>query len=436
MSSKKVFPAKMISGTVQVPGDKSISQRIAMLGSLAGGTTEVRGYLMGEDAMSTLNAMRDLGSSYEFDGDVLRITGVNGALKASDKPLDLGNSGTGTRLLAGIMAGQDFDTTMIGDSSLSSRPMGRVKKPLEAMGATLDVTGEKGTLPMTIHGGSLKPISYVLPMASAQVKSCVLLAGLFADGTTEVVEPRPTRDHTERLFEAFGLPIEVDGLTVSTKKATEFDSPKRQTSFNVPGDVSSAAFWMVAASIFEGSEVRLTRVGLNPRRNAVMDVLKRMGADVTVENFMDEPEPYGDVVIRGGKLHGTIIEGEEIPNLIDEIPVLSVAAAFAEGETIIRDAEELRVKESDRLAVMVGHLRRFGISVVENPDGMVVTGPTAKITSPTEPLETHHDHRIAMSMAILTLKSDGPSVIDGVDSINTSYPTFWEHLETLGGKFE
>ena len=365
----------MISGTVQVPGDKSISQRIAMLGSLAGGTTEVRGYLMGEDAMSTLNAMRDLGSSYEFDGDVLRITGVNGELKASDKPLDLGNSGTGTRLLAGIMAGQKFDTTMIGDSSLSSRPMGRVKKPLEDMGATLDVTGEKGTLPMTIHGGDLKPISYVLPMASAQVKSCVLLAGLFADGTTEVIEPRPTRDHTERLFEAFGLPIEVDGLKVSTKKATDFSSENRQKIFQRSWRCFFGGFFgWLRRRFFEGSEVRLTRVGLNPRRNAVMNVLKRMGADVTVENFMDEPEPYGDVVIRGGKLHGTIIEGEEIPNLIDEIPVLSVAAAFAEGETIIRDAEELRVKESDRLAVMVGHLRRFGISVVENSDGMIVSG--------------------------------------------------------------
>lgn len=435
MSSRKVYPAEMIAGTIQVPGDKSISQRIAMLGSLAGGTTEVRGYLMGEDAMSTLNAMRDLGSTYEFDGDVLRITGVNGKLSASDAPLDLGNSGTGTRLLAGIMAGQPFDTTMIGDASLSSRPMGRVKNPLEMMGAVLDVTGDKGTLPMTIHGGNIHSISYVLPMASAQVKSCVLLAGLFANGETEVIEPRPTRDHTERLFEAFGLPIEVDGLTVRTRKTEKFDGD-RQTAFHVPGDVSSAAFWMVAAAIFEGSEVRLTRVGLNPRRNAVMSVLKRMGADVQVENFMDEPEPYGDVVVRGGKLKGTVIEGEEIPNLIDEIPVLSVAAAFAEGETVIRDAEELRVKESDRLAIMVGHLRRFGISVVENRDGMVVTGPTEKIVAPTEALETHHDHRIAMSLAVLTLKADGPSVINGVDSINTSYPTFWEHLETLGGKFE
>lgn len=435
MSSKKVFPAKQIAGTIQVPGDKSISQRIAMLGSLAGGTTEVRGYLMGEDAMSTLNAMRDLGSTYEFDGDVLRITGVNGKLVASEKPLDLGNSGTGTRLLAGIMAGQPFDTTMIGDASLSSRPMKRIQVPLEKMGVKVTGQGDKVKLPMTIHGGTVKPMSYELPMASAQVKSCILLAGLFADGVTEVVEPRPTRDHTERLFEAFGLPIEVDGLTVRTQKATEFDG-ERQTSFNVPGDVSSAAFWMVAAAIFEGSHVRLTRVGLNPRRNAVMNVLKRMGADVQVENFMDEPEPYGDIVIRGGKLKGTVIEGEEIPNLIDEIPVLSVAAAFAEGETTIRDAEELRVKESDRLAVMVGHLRRFGISVVENTDGMVVTGPTAKITAPTEPLETHHDHRIAMSMAILTLKADGPVTIDGVDSIKTSYPTFWEHLETMGGNFE
>lgn len=435
MSSRKVFPAEQIAGTIQVPGDKSISQRIAMLGSLAGGTTEVRGYLMGEDAMSTLNAMRDLGSSYEFDGDVLRITGVNGKLAASGKPLDLGNSGTGTRLLAGIMAGQPFETTMIGDASLSSRPMKRIQIPLEKMGAKVTGQGDKITLPLTIQGGDLHGMTYALPMASAQVKSCVLLAGLFADGETEVIEPRPTRDHTERLFEAFGLPIEVDGLTVRTRKASTFDG-ERQTVFNVPGDVSSAAFWMVAAAVFEGSKVRLTRVGLNPRRNAVMNVLKRMGADVQIENFMDEPEPYADVVICGGKLKGTVIEGEEIPNLIDEIPVLSVAAAFAEGETIIRDAEELRVKESDRLAVMVGHLRDFGISVVENRDGMVVTGPTAKITAPAAPRETYHDHRIAMSMAILALKADGPVVINGVDSINTSYPTFWEHLETLGGKFE
>lgn len=432
MSSKIVYPAEL-GGTVTMPGDKSISQRIAMLASLASGTSKITGYLNGEDARSTLGAMEQMGAKAEFREDALYITGVDGCLHAPDEPLHMGNSGTGTRLLAGLVAGAGVQVEMVGDSSLSSRPMGRIRHPLELMGAHIGLTGECGTLPMVICGGKLQGIGYLLPMASAQVKSCILLAGLFAEGKTTVVEPLPTRDHTEKLFERLGIPVAVNGLEVSIEGFGQ-DGPRFDAQdFVVPGDFSSAAFWLVAVAARPGACLTIEKIGLNPRRTALLDVLKRMGA--AIEVMVEEPlgDPYGTVRVRGAQLHGTCIEGDEIPNLIDELPVLAVAGALAFGQTEIRDAAELRVKESDRIAEMVKNLRAFGVEVDERADGMMVKGP-ASLTTPTQAIDSHGDHRIAMSMAILNTFSDGPLQIQNVDCVDTSYPDFWAHMDELGGK--
>jgi 3-phosphoshikimate 1-carboxyvinyltransferase len=434
ITSKTVFPAKL-SGELSVPGDKSVSQRIALLAALAKGTTTVKGFLTGEDAMSTLQAVCALGASCRFDGDLLKITGTAGKLKEPANPLDMGNSGTGTRLLAGLLAGRPMTVIMTGDESLSRRPMGRIAAPLELMGAQLELTGEKGTLPMTIHGCELKGICYELPMASAQVKSCVLLAGLFAEGKTTVVEPRPTRDHTEKLFQALDIPIDVDGLEVSVQgfgpKGPQFNA----RDLTVPGDFSSAAFWISAVAARPGAELTVRSVGLNPRRTALLNVLKRMGAQIEIECIEEQGDPIGNVTVRGAQLRGTEIAGDEIPNLIDELPMVAVLGALAEGETIIRDAAELRVKESDRIAVTAAHLRAFGVQVTEQPDGMTVKGP-AMLKAPAEPLESHGDHRITMSMAMLATFTNAPVQLNNVDCVQTSYPDFWKDLEKLGGKSE
>lgn len=431
MNSKIVFPATL-SGSVLIPGDKSISQRVAMLASLADGTSKVTGYLNGEDARSTLGAMEQMGAKVEFTDDALYITGVAGTLQQPDEPLDMGNSGTGTRLLAGLLAGAGVEVTMVGDDSLSSRPMGRIRSPLEQMGAYIGLTGKKGTLPMIIRGGTLEGIGYLLPMASAQVKSCVLLAGLFANGKTTVVEPRPTRDHTEKLFEALGIPIEIDGLQISVNGFGSQGPQYKARSFVIPADFSSAAFWIVAIAARPGATLRLEKVGLNPRRTALLDVLKRMGADIDVVVTEEKGDPFGTITVRGGALKGTTIEGDEIPNLIDELPIIAVAGALATGDTIIRDAAELRVKESDRIAEMVTNLRRFGVQVAESSDGMIVSGPT-RLKTPDGPIDSHGDHRIAMSMAILNTFSDAPLVLENVGCVDTSYPEFWGHMEELGG---
>lgn len=432
MSSKKVFPAKL-NGSVKVPGDKSISQRVAMLASLAEGTSKVIGYLNGEDARSTLSAMEQMGAKAEFKEDALYIAGVAGELKQPDEPLDMGNSGTGTRLLAGIVAGCGVEAAMIGDDSLSSRPMGRIRHPLELMGASIGLTGKRGTLPMMIAGGNLKGIGYLLPMASAQVKSCVLLAGLFAEGKTTVVEPRPTRDHTEKLFQALDIPVQIDGLEISVEGFGRKGPRFKAREFIVPGDFSSAAFWIVAVAARLGAELTLENVGLNPRRTALLDVLMRMGADIQVEVAEEKGDPYGTISVKGAPLKGTVIEGDEIPNLIDELPILAVAGALAAGQTDIRDAAELRVKESDRIAEMVKNLKLFGVAVEEKEDGMVVTGPT-ELTTPDVVIDSHGDHRIAMSVAILNCFSTRAITIDHVGCVDTSYPEFWEHMEALGGQ--
>jgi 3-phosphoshikimate 1-carboxyvinyltransferase len=432
--SKIVHPAKL-GGTATVPGDKSISQRVAMLASLADGTSKVTGYLNGEDARSTLSAMEQMGARAEFRDDALYITGVAGKLRQPDEPLNMGNSGTGTRLLAGLVAGAGVEVAMIGDESLSSRPMGRIRHPLELMGASIGLSGKRGTLPMMIAGGKLQGIGYLLPMASAQVKSCVLLAGLFAEGKTTVVEPRPTRDHTEKLFQALEIPIDIQGLEISVEGYGQ-DGPRfKARDFVVPGDFSSAAFWIVAIATRPGAELVLENVGLNPRRTALLDVMKRMGAEIEVTVTEAKGDPYGNIKVRGASLNGTVIDGDEIPNLIDELPIIAVAGALAEGQTEIRDAAELRVKESDRIAEMVKNLRLFGVEVEELDDGMIVTGP-ADLKTPDVAIDSHGDHRIAMSIAILNSFSDGALTIENVGCVDTSYPEFWLHMEQLGGEVE
>jgi len=395
----------------------------------------VTGYLNGEDARSTLSAMEQMGAKAEFKDDALYITGVAGKLQQPDEPLNMGNSGTGTRLLAGIVAGCGIEAAMVGDESLSSRPMGRIRHPLEQMGASVGLTGKKGTLPMMIAGGNLQGIGYLLPMASAQVKSCVLLAGLFAEGKTTVVEPRPTRDHTEKLFQALDIPIEIKGLQISVEGFGKEGPRYNARDFVVPGDFSSAAFWIVAVAARPGAELTIDNVGLNPRRTALLDVMKRMGADIEVTVTEEKGDPYGKITVRGAQLKGTIIEGDEIPNLIDELPIIAVAGALADGDTDIRDAAELRVKESDRIAEMVKNLKLFGVTVEEKEDGMVVTGPT-ELKTPDAVIDSHGDHRIAMSVAILNSFSDGVITIDHVDCVDTSYPEFWQHMEQLGGRTE
>jgi 3-phosphoshikimate 1-carboxyvinyltransferase len=435
MQSKTVYPVSTFGGELRVPGDKSVSQRIALLAALAKGTSEVSGFLHGEDAMSTLSAMCSLGASARFEGDVLKITGTGGKFKEPANPLDMGNSGTGTRLLAGLLAGQKMTVTLIGDESLSRRPMGRIKTPLELMGAQLELTGEEGTLPMTVRGTPLHGIRYELPMASAQVKSCVLLAGLFAEGKTTVIEPRPTRDHTEKLFQTLEIPLHIDGLEISLNGFGPQGPQVAARNLTVPGDFSSAAFWIAAVAARPGAELMVRGVGLNPRRTALLDVLKRMGAWIETEITEDSVDPIGTVFVRGAKLRGTTIGGDEIPNLIDELPMLAVTGALADGDTVIRDAAELRVKESDRIAVTAAHLRAFGVEVDEHADGMTVYGP-AKLRAPAEPLASHGDHRITMSMAMLATFADAPVKLEQVECVATSYPDFWNHLEQLGGKVE
>lgn len=432
VETKVVASCRRVAGVVRVPGDKSISHRVAMLSALATGESRIEGFLTALDCLGTLEAVRQLGATVDRERDRVRIVGTGGRFRAPSTVLDLGNSGTGMRLLSGLLAAHEFTTELTGDESLRSRPMKRVKVPLERMGAVIELLGANGCAPMRIRGGALHAIEFVMPMASAQVKSCTLLAGLFAEGTTVVVEPAPTRDHTETLMMAMGLPLRQEGSRVSIQGTGGAPLRLAGAAWTVPGDFSSAAFWMAAAACREGSEVRIENVGINPRRTAFLDVLRRMGAEITVlarpksaNNRMD-CEPAADLVIRGQGLKGTEVGGEEIPNLIDEIPILSVCAAFACGQTVIRDAQELRVKESDRIRTMVNNLRAIGVNAGERPDGMVVEGgatPKGGVT-----VESFGDHRVAMSMAIAALFSKEPVCVRNTACVDTSYPGFWDDL--------
>ncbi len=432
-----VHPCPELGGSVAVPGDKSISHRVAMMAALASGTTKVLNFLQSEDCVNTLRAMEALGarSFFSEDGE-LSIQGTGGNLLEPAGPLNVGNSGTTMRLLSGILAGQPGLYELTGDESLCSRPMSRIKEPLERMGAKVELTGEKGTAPIKITGGKLKAINYTLPVSSAQVKSCLLLAGLFADGVTSVTEPIPTRDHTERLFRTLELPISVDGLTIQIKGFGEKGPALKARSFRIPGDFSSAAFWLVAAAARKKSVVTISGVGLNPRRIALLDVLKKAGAqvDVKLSATNSDAEPVGDIRVTGGRLKAVEVGGADIPNLIDELPLVAVLGALAEGTTVIRNAAELRVKESDRIATMAANLRLLGIEVEEQEDGMSIKGGAT--LKPTAPVRSYGDHRIAMAMAVLATCAEEPVVINNVACVDTSYPGFWNDLKQIGGHVE
>ncbi|WP_442969258.1 bifunctional prephenate dehydrogenase/3-phosphoshikimate 1-carboxyvinyltransferase [Pseudomonas sp. Q1-7] len=412
-------PGGQLAGRIRVPGDKSISHRSIMLGSLAVGTTEVEGFLEGEDALATLQAFRDMGVVIEgpHHGRVtIHGVGLHG-LKPPPGPLYLGNSGTSMRLLSGLLAAQPFDTTLTGDASLTKRPMNRVAKPLREMGAVIE-TGAEGRPPLTIRGGQrLTGMSYEMPMASAQVKSCLLLAGLYAAGETAVTEPAPTRDHTERMLQGFGYPVNVDGNTATVESGHQLSACK----IEVPADISSAAFFLVAASIAEGSELVLEHVGINPTRTGVIDILKLMGGDITLENPREVGgEPVADIRVRAAKLKGIDIPEDLVPLAIDEFPVLFVAAACAEGRTVLRGAEELRVKESDRIQVMADGLQTLGVKAEPTPDGIVIEGGPMGGGE----VWSHGDHRIAMSFSVASLRASAPIRIHDCANVATSFPNF------------
>ncbi len=423
----KLLPGGTISGEARVPGDKSMSHRSIMLGALAAGTTRVSGFLEGDDALATLATFRAMGVSIERHGEgevVVHGVGLHG-LAAPDGPLDLGNAGTGMRLMCGLMAGQPFDTVLTGDASLCSRPMGRVIDPLRLMGAKIDAQ-EGGRPPLKITGGSqLKGIHYDLPMASAQVKSCVLLAGLYAQGRTSVTEPAPTRDHTERMLRGFGYEVKREGEVISLQGGGSL----KAADIDVPADISSAAFFLVAASITPGSDLLLTHVGINPTRIGVLNILNLMGADITLKNEREVGgEPVADIQVRYAPLHGVDIPEDQVPLAIDEFPALFIAAACAQGRTVLRGAEELRVKESDRIAAMAEGLNTLGVNNEVLEDGIIIEGGTIGGGE----IRTHMDHRIAMAFSIAALRAEQEIVVLDCDHVATSFPGFDALARGLG----
>lgn len=420
-------PGGSMTGTLRVPGDKSISHRSIMLGSLAEGVTEVEGFLEGEDSLATLQAFRDMGVVIEGPNDGrVKIFGVGlHGLKAAPGPLYLGNSGTSMRLLSGLLSGQSFDSVLTGDESLSRRPMGRVAKPLQQMGAKIE-TEANGTPPVKISGRQkLRGIHYDMPMASAQVKSCVLLAGLYAEGETAVTEPAPTRDHTERMLRGFGYDVITEGNTARLSGGGRL----KATHIDVPADISSAAFFMVAASITPGADVTLQHVGINPTRVGVINILRAMGGSVELLNEREVGgEPVADIRVRHAPLKGINIPEDQVPLAIDEFPALFVAAACAEGQTVLTGAEELRVKESDRIQVMADGLAVLGIDARPTPDGVIIQGGVMGSGT----IDSHGDHRIAMSFTVASLRSTGTITITDCANVATSFPDF-EKLATSAG---
>ncbi len=434
MGNERVFHVESggrLEGALIVPGDKSISHRAIMLGALAEGVTEVTGFLEGEDSLATLRAFRDMGVSIEgpeHSHVTIHGVGLHG-LQAPAQALDLGNSGTSMRLLAGLLSGQAFSTTLSGDESLSRRPMRRIAEPLASMGARIE-TSEAGTPPLLIHGGrSLTGIDYPMPVASAQVKSAVLLAGLYAEGETRVHEPAVTRDHTERMLESLSWPVRREGATVTLSPGGRL----RATAIDVPGDISSAAFFMVGASIAQGSDILLRGVGFNPTRTGVIDILRRMGADIELVNErLAGAEPVADIRVRYARLRGIEIPVEAVPLAIDEFPVLFIAAAAAEGRTRLRGAAELRVKESDRIQVMADGLAALGVQAEPTADGMVIEGGAIHGGE----VDSHGDHRIAMAFAMAALVASGPIQIRHCNNVATSFPGFARLARETGLRIE
>lgn len=422
-----IFTRKQsLHGCLTVPGDKSISHRSIMLGALAEGTTEVHGFLQGADCLSSISCFEKMGVQIENQGDIVRIHGLGlHNLHAPSRTLDVGNSGTTTRLMSGILAAQSFTSLVDGDASIRKRPMKRIITPLTQMGASITSLNQNDCAPLRIEGKPLHGIHYQSPVASAQVKSAILLAGLYADGETSVTEPYVSRNHTELMFEAFGVPVHREGTTVTIRPIDSLNAQK----ILVPGDISSAAYFLVAGLITPNSELVIRNVGINPTRDGILDVCRAMGADITLERVSDTiGEPTADIRVRTSALHSTVIEGAVIPKLIDELPIIAVLACFAEGTTVIRDAQELKVKESNRIDVMVHSLSAMGADIEATDDGMIIHGGKPLHGAV---IDSNLDHRIAMSFAIAGMNADGETEIQGSECVNISYPNFYSDLECL-----
>lgn len=425
----KLRKLKGLNGTIAIPGDKSISHRAVMFGSLAKGTTHITNFLSGADCLATIDCFRAMGVEIKQNGTEVTVHG-NGlhGLKKPERQLDVGNSGTTTRLISGILSGQDFDVTLSGDESLNKRPMGRIMKPLSMMGADIQSVNDDGCAPLKINGKPLKAVHYDSPVASAQVKSAVLLAGLYADGKTSVTEPALSRNHTELMLQSFGVQVSSQGTTA------EVTPPEEMTAVDivVPGDISSAAFFIAAGLVTPDSCITLKQVGINPTRNGILKVCEAMGADLVLSNVKDDSgEPTADITVKTSNLKGTEVGGELIPALIDEIPVIALMAAFAQGETVIRDAAELKVKESNRIDLTVDNLVKMGVDAEATEDGMIIRGG-----NPLKGASIHckYDHRIAMTFSIAGINADGETVIEDAECVDVSYPTFYEQLQMLSGQ--
>ena len=418
--------AQGLHGSLRIPGDKSISHRSIMFGSLAKGVTTVRDILRGEDVLSTMQVFRDLGVTIEDDGDVVRIHGVGfDGLKAPQNKLDMGNSGTSIRLISGVLAGQDFDVEMFGDDSLSKRPMDRVTIPLRQMGVEVSGQTDRDLPPLKMQGSkSLKPIHYQLPVASAQVKSALIFAALQADGESVIIEKEKTRNHTEDMIQQFGGQLQVDGKEIRISGGQTFTAQE----VVVPGDISSAAFWLVAGLVVPNSKIVLENVGINETRTGIIDVIKDMGGKITLSDI-DQVAKSATIMVETSELKGTEIGGDIIPRLIDELPIITLLATQAQGKTVIRDAEELKVKETDRIQVVADALNAMGADIVPTEDGMIITGKTALHGAE---VNTLGDHRIGMMTAIAALLvQDGEVDLQRAEAINTSYPSFFSDLEGL-----
>lgn len=414
---------KKAIGQIKVPGDKSISHRAVMLGSLANGVTEISGFLKGADCLSTIDCFRKMGIDIDINGENVTVHG-NGlrGLKKPDEMLYTGNSGTTTRLLCGILAGQNFDTSITGDASIQKRPMGRVVKPLSMMGAKI----ENEYCPLYITGTKLHGIDYKMPVASAQVKTAIILAGLYADGETVIHEIEKSRDHTELMLSAMGADLTVDNLDITVKPTNDLTA----VNVDVPGDISSAAFFLVLGAIMPNSQITVTNVGINPTRTGIIDVLKDMGADITLENVHTSAgETVANITVRSSSLKGTTVGGDIIPRLIDELPIIAVAAVFADGQTVIKDAQELKVKETNRIRAVVDEFNKCGIDITETDDGMIINGGKSIHGAD---FKTYGDHRMAMSLTVLSQLADGESTLDDSDCACVSYPTFFDDFYKLG----
>ncbi len=431
MSDFLVSPCNSLSGVITIPGDKSISHRAIMMGSIANGVTKVSGFLEGNDSLATLKSFQKMGVDIEQSGSKLTIKGLGmHGLKAPTKPLDLGNSGTSIRLMSGLLSAQSFDSELCGDESLSKRPMDRIIDPLRQMGAK--ISGVNSKPPLYISGNQpLKAITYELPIASAQIKSCLLLAGLYAEGETCIVENVTTRDHTERMLRGFGYQVTCSDNCITLDGGGELEA----CDIDIPSDISSAAFFMVAASIAENADLTLKAININPTRTGIIEILKLMGADITISNETEMAgEKTADIQVRSADLKGIEIPNELVPLAIDEFPVLFIAASCAEGETLLTGAKELRVKESDRIQVMADGLKILGIKTEVLDDGIHIQG--GQFSKPSAPIKSHHDHRVSMSFVVASAACNFDIKIEGVDNVKTSFPNFVELANTIGANIE